>query len=173
MFIQLSGVPGSGKSTLAKAISQKIDVIIIDHDVTKTALLEQIDNQNLSQSIGQLSYHVDWKLIDFLLGQKKTIIFDSPCLYDEILEKGMSLSKKHNCSYKYIECFNENYAEIEERLNSRDSMLSQINRYESYDSFFNALINSKKPRQTHFMTVDTSKPIETYLANVMTYINKN
>ncbi len=34
-FIQMSGVPGSGKSTLAKVISQNLDVVIVDHDMTK------------------------------------------------------------------------------------------------------------------------------------------
>lgn len=42
-FLQMSGVPGSGKSTLTKAIQEKLNVVIVDHDVTKTALLEKVD----------------------------------------------------------------------------------------------------------------------------------
>ena len=39
-FIQISGAPGSGKTTPARAIAPKIDAVIIDHDITKTALLD-------------------------------------------------------------------------------------------------------------------------------------
>ena len=39
VFIQMSGAPGSGKTTIANAISERIKAVIIDHDVTKSALL--------------------------------------------------------------------------------------------------------------------------------------
>jgi predicted kinase len=39
-FLQMSGVPGSGKTTIAMAVSQATDAVIIDHDVTKSALLD-------------------------------------------------------------------------------------------------------------------------------------
>lgn len=36
----MSGLPGSGKSTLSREIARRLDAVIVDHDVTKTALLE-------------------------------------------------------------------------------------------------------------------------------------
>ncbi len=38
-YIQMSGTPGSGKTTLATALSKELNAVIIDHDITKTALL--------------------------------------------------------------------------------------------------------------------------------------
>jgi predicted kinase len=40
LFVQMSGVPGAGKTTLAHAIAPRIGAVVIDHDVTKSALLE-------------------------------------------------------------------------------------------------------------------------------------
>jgi len=50
-FLQMSGFPGSGKSTLAKQISKLTNAVIVDHDVSKTALLEALDDQNLSMLV--------------------------------------------------------------------------------------------------------------------------
>lgn len=40
LFVQMSGVPGSGKTTVARAIGKAIGAVVIDHDVTKSALIE-------------------------------------------------------------------------------------------------------------------------------------
>jgi len=156
-FLQISGIPGSGKSTLAKAISKEIDFIIIDHDTTKTALLEQINDDLSDGSIGQLSYHLDWKIIESLLDQGKSIIFDSPCLYDEMIEKGTLLSDKYGFKYKYVEYVNKDFEDISRRLFYRENRLSQIEKYESHDVFLRALKGSKKPQGNNFIEVDTSK----------------
>jgi len=101
-FIQMSGIPGTGKSTLAKAISENFDIVIVDHDTTKTALLEKLDSHLSNKILGQVSYHLDWEFIESLLIQNKNIIFDSPCLYSEIVEKGMDLARKYGYTYNYI-----------------------------------------------------------------------
>lgn len=49
-FLQMSGFPGSGKSTLAKLISKATNAIIVDHDISKTAILEALEDQNLNMS---------------------------------------------------------------------------------------------------------------------------
>ncbi len=46
-FLQLSGFTGSGKSTLSREIARRLDAIIVDHDVTKTALLESTSQHRL------------------------------------------------------------------------------------------------------------------------------
>ncbi|MGX6967298.1 AAA family ATPase [Vagococcus teuberi] len=169
-FLQMSGVPGSGKSTLAEAISQEIDFIIVDHDTTKTVLLEQITDSLSHGAIGQLSYHLDWKIIESLLAQGKNIIFDSPCLYDEIIEKGILLSDKYGFKYKYVECINKDFEDISRRLYYRENKLSQIEKYESHEVFLRALKGSKKPQGNNFIEVDTSKNLNTYLEDVLNYI---
>lgn len=39
--------------------------------------------------IGQLSYDVDWSLVDFHLWNGHSVIMDSPCLYRNLLETGL------------------------------------------------------------------------------------
>lgn len=56
IFIQMSSVPGSGKSTLSKSISEYLDVVVVNHDVTKTALMDMSINQPSSLDIGKASY---------------------------------------------------------------------------------------------------------------------
>ncbi|MGX4687365.1 AAA family ATPase [Vagococcus sp. JNUCC 83] len=169
-FIQMSGVPGSGKSTLSNTIANYLDVVIVDHDVTKTALMETVDNQWFTSGIGKASYHIDWILLENLLSQNKNVIFDSPCLYDEIVEKGLALSKKYHATYKYIECSNKNFNDITHRLKSRDSKISQIVEYKSYSIFYKAMLGSKRPPNGNFIIVDTSQPIDSYVMDVVHYI---
>lgn len=171
-FIQMSGVPGSGKSTLAKAISQNLDIVIVDHDTTKTALLEQVKDVLLNNEVGKLSYHLDWAIVESLMIQNQNIIFDSPCLYDEILRKGTYLADKYGYNYKYVECINEDFVEVSRRLRERETKLSQIKEFESYEIFFSALNNSKKPKGDSFITVNSSKKLETYLMEVLNYIRE-
>ncbi|RHH68066.1 MULTISPECIES: AAA family ATPase [Vagococcus] len=171
IFIQMSGVPGSGKSTLSKSISEYLDVVVVDHDVTKTSLMGMGNNQLSSLDIGKVSYDIDWLLIEMLLSQNKNVIFDSPCLYDEIIEKGMALSEKYRATYKYVECKNMDFNDIMQRLKSRKAKISQITKYKSYDVFYKALIGSKRPDNDNFIIVDTSQPISSYIMRVVHYIN--
>lgn len=171
-FIQMSGVPGSGKSTLAKAISQNLDVVIVDHDTTKTALLEQVKDVSQNSEVGKVSYHLDWAIIESLMIQNKNIIFDSPCLYEVIVEKGIHLADKYGYEYKYVECINKDFVEVSKRLSDRKAKLSQIKEFGSYEVFSKALKNSKKPKNGAFRTVNSSKELETYLMEVLKYIRE-
>ena len=39
MLLQLSGVPGAGKSTLARSLASDLDLVVLDSDVVKSALM--------------------------------------------------------------------------------------------------------------------------------------
>jgi predicted kinase len=82
LFIQMSGAPGSGKTTIAHALAKRIGAVVIDHDVTKSALLDA----NVPASIaGAASYQALNDLARHLLEQGYNVIFDSPCFYVELL----------------------------------------------------------------------------------------
>jgi predicted ATPase len=85
-FLQMSGVPGSGKSTVAVAVAQATHAVIIDHDVTKSALL---DAGVPGATAGKASYAVLHALARHLLVQGKSVIFDSPCFYTVLLDRGV------------------------------------------------------------------------------------
>lgn len=169
-FLQMSGFPGSGKSTLAKQISELTNAVIVDHDISKTALLEALEDQNLSMNIlGKTSYHIDWALIDSYLGQGFSVIFDAPCLYEEMVEMGEQLCLKYKIKYKYVECYVDNYELIQQRLLTRERKLSQIEGT-TYEAFKHAIQQSKKSDKYEYLIIDSSKPMETYLNKVIEYI---
>ncbi|PFO83654.1 AAA family ATPase [Bacillus cereus] len=172
-FVQMSGFPGSGKSTLARKIAKRTGAVIIDHDIVKTALLLSIEETPIDVKLtGKISYNIDWSLIEFHLSEGQAVIFDSPCLYEEMVEKGTDLSKKYNVKYKYIECYLDDSNEINFRLKNRDRMLSQIKEIQSEESFKYTIKNSKKPSEYKCLVVDTKQPLESYIRAVMNYIHE-
>lgn len=50
-FLQMSGFPGSGKSTLSREIARRLDAVIVDYDVPKTALLESTSQHPLMHTL--------------------------------------------------------------------------------------------------------------------------
>ena len=171
-FIQMSGFPGSGKSTLALEIANKTGCIIIDHDISKSAMLDCVDEGLIDARLaGKMSYHVDFALVDYYLSQGRSVILDSPCLYEEMIEKGTNISRKYNADYKYIECYLDDFVEINNRLKSRERLISQISEVTSEEAFFISLINSKKPTNFTYLVVNTKDPLDKYFHDVIDYIN--
>jgi predicted kinase len=126
-FVQMSGFPGSGKSTLARQIATNTRAVIIDHDIVKSALLHSIGEISIDAKLaGKISYNIDWSLIEFHLTQGQSVIFDSPCLYEEMVIKGTELAEKYKAKYKYVECYLDDRNEINRRLKDRERMISQI-----------------------------------------------
>lgn len=172
-FVQMSGFPGSGKSTLARYIAKRTGAIIVDHDIVKSALLHSTEEMPLDQKLaGKVSYNIDWSLLEFHLSMGHAVIFDSPCLYEEMVENGIKLSQKYNVKYKYVECYVNDIEEIRFRLTSRKRMISQIKDIQSNESFYYTISNSKKPVEHKYLVVDTAQPIENYIEQVINYIEE-
>lgn len=172
-FVQMSGFPGSGKSTLSRQIGKRTGAVIIDHDIVKSALLNSIEDIPIDINIaGRISYNIDWSLIEFHLSQGQSVVFDSPCLYQEMVDKGIDLSKKYNVKYKYVECYLNDFHEVNYRLINRDRMVSQIREISSEAVFKSTIENSKRPTGYQCLVVDTGKPPESYINNVINYINE-
>ena len=171
-FIQMSGFPGSGKSTLARRIAEQTGAVIVDHDISKTAVIEASEGMDIeTKTLGQISYTVDWAFIDYYLSQGNDVIFDSPCLYPEMIETGLRLAKQHNARYKYVECYLNDFEVINARLQTRERMISQIPN--TTEKKFHAALNaSQKPADIRCLTVDSSKPIDHYLPEVLEYIRE-
>jgi predicted kinase len=123
IFVQMSGVPGAGKTTLARALAPHIGAVVIDHDVTKSALLAA----NVPVEIaGAASYQVLHAIALHLLEQGARVIFDSPCLYAELLERGQKLAHITGAAYRYIECRVLDLDELDRRLRAQPRLPSQL-----------------------------------------------
>ncbi|MCH4570145.1 AAA family ATPase [Bacillus sp. ES1-5] len=172
-FLQMSGFPGSGKSTVSKYIAKLTGALIVDHDVLKSALLQSLEMKGVESTIvGGVSYDVEWALIDSYLEQGHSVILDSPCLYEGLVEKGMKLSNKHGVKYKYIECYLNDMEEINNSLRTRKRMVSQIGKVDSEVAFKKWLDGSKRPLNSEYLIVDSGKPLERYAQKMMDYIGK-
>jgi len=99
------------------------------------------------------------------------VIFDAPCLYQEMIERGEQLCVKYNIQYKYVECYVDSYDLIQERLLTRERKISQI-QGTTYEAFRHAIQQSKKSDKYEYLIVDSSEPIDTYLNQVIEYIMK-
>ncbi|AOV08136.1 AAA family ATPase [Sporosarcina ureilytica] len=171
-FVQMSGFPGSGKSTISREIGKRTGAIVVDHDIVKSALLNSIEDNPIDMKIaGKISYSIDWSLIDFHLSQGQNVVFDSPCLYQEMIVRGRDLSEKYNVKYKYVECYLNDFQEINYRLKNRERMISQIKEINSEEAFKYTIENSKKPNDIQCLLIDTSRPLESYIDEVINYIN--
>lgn len=172
-FVQMAGFPGSGKSTLSREIAKRTGAIIIDHDIVKSALLHSTEDAPLEGKLaGKISYTIDWSLVEFHLSQGHNVIFDSPCFYKEMVERGIRLSERYHANYKYVECYLNDFEEVNDRLKKRNRMISQIKNVRSVEAFQYSIANSKKPTDIQYMVVDTRRPIGSYLNEVLTYINE-
>lgn len=153
IVLQMAGFPGSGKSTISKEIAKRINAVVIDKDILKSSMLENGLSNEISS---KLAYDVMFDLGKFYLEQGRSIIFDTPCYYEEIITKGIKLSKTFNAEYKYLECFVEEYDVIDKRITLRDNMTSQIPK-PSLKGFLSANIRAREIKPPiGYMKVDSS-----------------
>ncbi|MEM7127428.1 MAG: ATP-binding protein [Chloroflexota bacterium] len=180
-FIQMSGAPGSGKTTVARAIAPLVDAIIIDHDVTKSALLGA---EIPPSDAGRASYAVLNALARDLLSQGRSVIFDSPCFYENLLRQGQQLAKEFGAAYRYVECRIDDLHELDRRLRSRQRTPSQLagvfaqptkgsGKQQAGEAYFRNVIENMKRPTDGYLVIDTSQPVKSYITEVIKYIQES
>ena len=123
MLVQLSGVPGSGKSTLAYRIAQATDFVVVNTDVLKSAL---IGSGVPVSDAGAATYAAALGLASDLIAQGKSVILDSPCRYQELLDAGQSMADDAGVRYALIELWAPDVSVLLPRLDARASRISQV-----------------------------------------------
>jgi predicted kinase len=178
IFIQMSGAPGAGKTTIAKAVAPRIGAVIIDHDISKTALLDADVPASIA---GKASYGVLVAIARQLLKQGHSVIFDSPCFYEELLQRGQQLAQEVMANYLYIECVVEDLDVLNRRLEKRHRLRSQVigvgkapvdvseNTEVSESVFRDWIANMKRPDGV-YLVLDTTRPLELCVAKAIAYI---
>lgn len=123
LLIQMSGAPGSGKSTIARLLRQSIGGVVLDHDVLRSALLE--DSDVPFDQVAKRAYNLQWRLAEDFMKQGLNVIIDSTCNFQEVLDQGSALAEKQGFAHWYVECKVDDIDLLDERLRTRDPMKSQ------------------------------------------------
>lgn len=82
LFIHMSGAPSSSKSMIARLLRHSIGGVVIDHDVLRSNML---DLKIPFEEAAKLAYGLQWKLARNLMEQGLSIIIDSTCNFQEVL----------------------------------------------------------------------------------------
>lgn len=174
----MSGTPGAGKTTLALALAPAINAVVIDHDVVKSALLQA--DVPISGA-GRASYAVLHALARHLLHQGRSVIFDSPCVYASLLHRGQQIAAEHGAAYRYIECALSDLAKLDQRLQERPRLPSQLSGVyqpppagssatQAGEALFRDwMANAQRPA-TSYLVVDTAQPLAEYLGQAIAYV---
>ena len=118
----MAGSPGAGKSTLARAIGAAREAVVLDNDVIRSAVL---DAGAPVQLAGRAAYETLFALAADLLKQGQSVILDSPCHFQSILDQGREIAQSSGVAYRFIECVCPEREEIERRLTTRTPLRSQ------------------------------------------------
>lgn len=166
MLVQMAGAPGSGKSTVARGLAAALGFAVLDHDVSKTALL---DADRPFDAAGRESYAVLLAFADDLLGQRLGVIIDSPCYYDTLLSAGQSMAARHGVPYRYVECVAD-MSTLDDRLRSRSRRPSQVQAVDP--TVFDDWIHGQK-RPGAYLRLDTNRPAAECIATALAYVQED
>jgi hypothetical protein len=176
-FVQMSGVPGTGKTSIARPLAAALGAVVIDHDITKTALLEAGIPW---ESAGPGSYTVLGALAADLLAQGHSVVFDSPCAYDIVLERGQKQAASAAAIYRYIECVVEDLKDLDRRLRDRERRPSQIRRvfgpvrdgagrlHDGEAFFRGGMARTRRPER--YLRLDTTRPLEDCVREALDFV---
>jgi hypothetical protein len=87
---------------MAKLLRQSIGVVVIDHDVIRSSLLE--DNDLPFDEVAKKAYRLQWAFANAVVAQGLNVIMDSTCNFQEVLDQRSVLAEQHGFAYWYVEC---------------------------------------------------------------------
>lgn len=173
----MAGTSGVGKSTLAQRIASRTGAVIIDLDVIKSAALEAGASWDMS---GRVGYRASHAIADSLLKQGLSVILDSPCRFDFIVDSGMTLAAKHKIPYAFIECVLADQDELKRRMSHRKRQRSQRAAPDQaptdaptdtmVNETGNIMLHKTKYPKSPWLQVDMSEPVQQVLEKSLVYL---
>ena len=174
----MAGSPGAGKSTLARAIGAARGAVVLDNDVIRSAIL---DAEVAAPQAGRAAYEALFALAADLLMQGRSVLLDSPCHFQSILDHGMEIARARGVAYRFIECVCPERAEIERRLTTRTPLRSQPRGLHLPPIDVSAVPPAANQPAVHqwetfrpergALRLDTSGPLATYLAAALAFLD--
>ncbi len=86
---------------MARLLAESIDGVAVDHDIIRSAILD--GNIPFDQA-AKIAYGINWALSEDIMKQKRSVIIDSTCNYQETLDRGTALARRYDYDYWYVEC---------------------------------------------------------------------
>lgn len=123
VLVQLSGVPGSGKSRLARSIAEATGFVVVDTDVLKSSI---VGSGVPVGAAGPVTYGAALALARDLLEQGRTVVLDSPCRYQQLLDSGRREARALGVRYAFIELWVRDWSVVLGRLDERSPRVSQV-----------------------------------------------
>ena len=161
LLVQMHGDPGSGKSTLARAIGRLLPAVVLDKDAISSANLRAGIEPSLA---GRAAYEVLRELGADLLAAGQSVIFDSPCAWPMIEERGRALAARFGVVWAMIETACPEQV-IDDRLRTRSARESQpIARADWY-----ARPGSYRP-SCERLVLDSTRPVSGMAAEAVAYL---
>jgi predicted kinase len=163
IVVQMHGEPGSGKSTLARALAPRVNAVVLDKDIIKSAILRGGATEQLA---GPTAYEVYFDLAEDLVSQGRSIILDNPVFWPRVEERWLALSAAASCPPLLIECVCPDREELVRRLATRNALES--NPREPLDLLRHpgAVETVYHPR----LTLDTTRPIGELIEAAVGYV---
>ena len=178
-LLQMAGSSGTGKSTLAAALAKRVEAVVIDYDIVKSAALDAGTNWEVA---GRIGYETSRALAASLLEQGRRVILDSPCRFQQIVDDGMAIATNLGIPYAFIECTLADESEIRRRMLFRPRQRSQRIAFDipppdaPFDAMRTAAGTIKLPQTVYppsaWIRIDTNPPLEEYIHRALNYLEE-
>lgn len=122
LVIQMHGEPGSGKSTVARELGARLNLVVIDKDVIKAALLRA---GIAEQQAGPGAYEVFFAQAHAFVADGHSIVLDNPVYWESVERRWLEIAEAAGSPAILIECICPDREEIVRRLALRDALESQ------------------------------------------------
>lgn len=167
-LLQMAGFPGTGKSTVSNLISKHTGAIVLDRDVVKNAMLNcGIEGQVLADA----SYNVVFEMGSDYLSKGNSVIIDTPCYYKDTVDYGIKVARDNKADYKYIECIVNDYSIVENRLQTRTKLETQI-LSTTKERYYKVYDKSVKPEERDVLKIDTTSFDHFDINEILSYLSK-
>jgi hypothetical protein len=115
-----------------------------------------------------------------LLEQGISVILDSPCRFEFIIDGGTAIAAKHSVPYAFIECVLTDEDELRRRMQTRKRHRSQRVAFDKpptdapndvmVDASGEIIIHETKYPSSKWLQVDTSQSVDQYLDRALDYL---
>jgi predicted kinase len=176
-LLQMAGTSGVGKSTLARKIAEQTGAVIIDYDIIKSAALDAGALWDLAGGVGYRAGHA---LARSILQQSLSVILDSPCRFQQIVDVGTAIAAGCGALYAFVECVLADEGELRRRMLVRARHRSQRRAFDipppdapndvMADESGRIHIPESKFPSSPWLRIDMSQPVEICLAGTLAYL---